>query len=105
MGDVIPAFREVTCSVCGAKARAAIPNPSKARGMVDAAPGVSKAKVAETVLELLANLPAAHNGPCGRPCVNADHGDDFRPTSAREVCLGSNGCRACAKLQGGARGG
>ena len=101
---MIQAFREVTGSVCGAKARAAIPNPSKARGMVDAAPGVSPAKAAAAALDLLTNLLAAHNGPCGRPCVNADHGDDFHPTSAKEVCMGSNGCRACAKLQGGARG-
>lgn len=99
MGDVIQAFREVTCSVCGAKARAAISNPSKARGMVDAAPGVSPAKAAAAVLDLLANLPAAHHGPCGKPCCNADHGDDFKPTSAREVCMGSNGCRACARLK------
>lgn len=104
MGDVIPAFREVTCSVCGAKARAAIPNPSKARGMVDAPPRVSTAKAAAAVLDLLTSLPAAHNGPCGRPCVNADHGDDFRPTSAREVCMGSNGCRACERLKAVPRG-
>lgn len=71
--------------------------------MVDAAPGVSRAKAAAEVQALLTNLPATHHGPCGKPCVNAEHGEDFRPTSAREVCMGSNGCRACAKLRGGAR--
>ena len=89
MGDVIPLRRMVVCSVCGAEAPAKIPNPSKSRVMIDAAPGAPHAKAVAETIDLLTNLPGPHNGPCGRPCCNAEHGEDFHPTSARGFSSGA----------------
>jgi hypothetical protein len=77
-------------------------DPEEARKtpvMFDAAPGVSRKAAAAEVLRILQDEPRAHNGPCGRPCSATLFGR--KNATAREMCLGKQGCAACRKLREG----